>query len=421
MLEQQQAAQGAAVLLSATLPWHQRRQLIHAWSVNSDVPKDNAYPLITQVGDSEVRTVRLKPEDYPPPRDVSFQARRVPNFFPDEALLDQIVEAARSGARIAVIVNLVDHAQRLARILRARTSAPVDLFHARFRFRDRMEREEEVIDRYGKRGLLERDRDGTRPCEGRILVATQVVEQSLDLDFDWMITQLCPADLLFQRIGRLHRDSAIRRPVGFEMPQCMVLLGVAGEGFDLHGVIYGDQRALWRTEQRLLGKSDAQIVEFPEAYREWIESVYLDEDNDEPEHIQRAYDQFWGAQRAAYSAARTLADDRVILNDNDSTVAALTRDGERSLSLLPVLDHQSQPTLLGGCPIEGLDQFEWTEEVMLETINVPHGWQRSLPAPDDEGLIRLKFRPKAPGEWIARYEQTEFQYSQDYGLEKIDI
>ena len=105
-------------------------------------------------------------------------------------------DAAAQGALVGIVCNLVAVAQQLALHLRALTSIPVDLFHARFCFADRQEHELSVMAHYG---------NGPTRSSGRILVATQVIEQSLDLDFDWLISQLCPVDLLFQRLGRLHR------------------------------------------------------------------------------------------------------------------------------------------------------------------------------------------------------------------------
>ena len=116
--------------------------------------------------------------------------------FTNESLT-KIIAAARQGAKVAVICNLVADAQDLAQRLKEHAEIEdieVDLFHSRFRFIDRQQKEETVKALYGKD-------ISKRAVGGRILVATQVVEQSLDLDFDWMITQLCPVDLLFQRHG----------------------------------------------------------------------------------------------------------------------------------------------------------------------------------------------------------------------------
>ena len=72
----------------------------------------------------------------------------------------------------------------------------VDLFHARFALGDRLDRENDALATFGKEDTSRRN---------RVLIATQVVEQSLDLDFDTMISDLAPVDMLIQRAGRLHR------------------------------------------------------------------------------------------------------------------------------------------------------------------------------------------------------------------------
>jgi CRISPR-associated endonuclease/helicase Cas3 len=75
----------------------------------------------------------------------------------------------------------------------------IDIFHARFTFNDRDNIERQVLNTYGKNAKR----------QGRILVATQVVEQSLDLDFDVMVSQIAPIEFLMQRMGRLWRHHRI--------------------------------------------------------------------------------------------------------------------------------------------------------------------------------------------------------------------
>ena len=107
-------------------------------------------------------------------------------------MLERMIVAANAGAQVCLICNLVDVAQLCHQRLKElnNTQVDIDLFHARFTLNDRREKENRVISNFGKNG---------KRNVGRILVATQVVEQSLDVDFDWLITQHCPADLLFQR------------------------------------------------------------------------------------------------------------------------------------------------------------------------------------------------------------------------------
>jgi CRISPR-associated endonuclease/helicase Cas3 len=114
-------------------------------------------------------------------------------------LLDQ----AKQAKCVVAIVNTVDRAQKLyENVSKNDDHVPVDLFHARYPALWRQEIEEHVLKLYS--------RNGHRP-DASILIATQVVEQSLDVDFDVMYTDLCPVDLLMQRLGRLHRHDRPNR------------------------------------------------------------------------------------------------------------------------------------------------------------------------------------------------------------------
>jgi CRISPR-associated endonuclease/helicase Cas3 len=263
VLRRQRATGGSAVLLSATLPSTVRRELFDAWGCTTDETAD--YPVVWTASADTAKALSLPRDAQPKKWTVDVELRNTAGAFPDADMLSRMIEVGKGGALVGVVMNTVDDAQRLTRQLRAAADEiPVDLFHARFRLCDRQEIERAVIERYG------RNADRSR---GRILVATQVIEQSLDLDFDWLVTQLCPVDLVFQRLGRLHRHGRSSRPSGFEQPICTVLAPLEPD-YGLHALIYGDPRLLWRTEQ-LLASGD-QIV-FPAAYRDWIERVYGDE------------------------------------------------------------------------------------------------------------------------------------------------
>jgi CRISPR-associated endonuclease/helicase Cas3 len=123
-----------------------------------------------------------------------------------EAIVAYLRTRLAGGGCAAVICNTVGRAQELYRYVRdAALVKPADclLFHARFPFAWRQEKECQVLRRFGK--------SGERP-ERAIVVATQVIEQSLDLDFDYMASDLCPVDLLIQRAGRLWRHDRPTRP-----------------------------------------------------------------------------------------------------------------------------------------------------------------------------------------------------------------
>ena len=129
------------------------------------------------------------------------------------------------------------------------------LHHGRFALDDRLRLDQEVEGRLGK----------DRAPGGAIVVGTQTLEQSLDIDADLLITDLCPMDVLLQRIGRLHRHQREDRPAGYGSPRCLVLTpdsddlspllkrGPGRNGLGPYGHVYEDLRILEIT-RRLIGE-----------------------------------------------------------------------------------------------------------------------------------------------------------------------
>lgn len=215
------AALGSSVvLLSATLPRQRREALIEAWArgagqVRSD-PKnvaDAAYPVITWVGPDGVH--RRHPQSWVS-RTVSLVQHRWDSSTNDGRahLANAVVGAVADGGCVAVICNTVATAQAVFAAVRERADADVwtGLAHSRFCAEDRARWEGEILQRFGPPAR------GERPAKA-VLIATQVVEQSLDVDFDLLISELAPIDLMLQRIGRLHRHSRIR-PAPHHTPSC---------------------------------------------------------------------------------------------------------------------------------------------------------------------------------------------------------
>lgn len=400
ILRRQKATGGSAILLSATLPARGRAKLFDAWETESG--GDAPYPALWHADSVAAEPFRVPREQHPQSRKVEIECVKLFGAFPNEEIVDRIVTAAEAGAFVAVIMNLVDDAQRLARILRDRTMLPVDVFHARYRFTDRQKKERATIDHYGRHAA----RGG-----GRILVATQVVEQSLDLDFDWMLTQICPVDLVFQRLGRLHRHER-PRPAGFEVPCCTVL-SVVGDDYGLHELIYGNTRVLWRTERLLAGAGN---ICFPEAYRGWIEKVYGKLPwEDEPDGIYGNYLSWWQAQQMREADAIRLTTLTVAqFRDEEGTVTTLTRDGEMSLTVLPV---RPDGCLLDGQLVDGIDEHLHVEILDLQCIPVPAGWEKWFAGcrHDDGGRVLLEMVGDGKGEWTA--QEGKLRYSEDFGLE----
>jgi len=244
-----------------------------------------------------------------------------------------------------------------------------------------------------------------------------VVEQSLDLDFDWMLTQICPVDLLFQRLGRLHRHDRERRPPGFELPRCTVMT-VEGDDYGTHKLIYGNARVLWRTES-LLMRNHSLIL--PDAYRDWIEQVYRREDwIDEPEKIAVDYDTFSSLQISREKDAQRLTTMTIkSFHDEDDRVTSLTRDAEMSLTVLPVT---SDGRLLDGRRIKDIPEQELAEALNLAAVPAPASWKKILyDCPMDmdgplAGYRQLIMSAVSEGIWNS--QDGTITYSQDFGLEK---
>jgi CRISPR-associated endonuclease/helicase Cas3 len=122
---------------------------------------------------------------------------------------------------------------------------------------------------------------------GRLLIATQVVEQSLDLDFDVMITDIAPIDLMLQRAGRLHRH--IRDQFGNvklsgedERPDAVLTIFCPeftekpnadwfAEQFPNAKRVYKNHARLWAGLKQLIAIENRQI---PKNIRPLIEAVY---------------------------------------------------------------------------------------------------------------------------------------------------
>lgn len=428
VLQQQKAAGGSAILLSATLPAHQKQELVRAWQGQIEIVPNEEYPLITCCHQSTVQTFDLDklPAQQPLPQQLNLELLSNELLLPDKQLLQRIEHAVFSGAQVCLVCNLVDVAQNLYQTLAQRFDAnpglnqdQIGLFHSRFTFFDRQQKEQSVLKTFGAVPKPENARD-----KGHLLIATQVVEQSLDVDFDWLITQLCPIDLLFQRMGRLHRHERTR-PNGFEQRLCTVLVPDSLD-YQLHELIYGNTRVLWRTHQLLENALEQDgVITFPDVYRQWIEPVYQEAPwKNEPQLVQESYAKFRECADGAYFSAKQLMNSSMNpLADDDANVSVLTRDGEMSLSLVPyVVSTGGNRCLLDGRELESLDESERNEAINLNTVPVPHSWGRKkeqLPEPDRQGLIWLEMDVGEDG-YSCDYGCHRYCYSSANGFQRME-
>ena len=234
------------IVLSATLPGQTRREIIREYVGRSASPENEDqpeptwalsahYPVITYTDGGKVFQAPDKPEK------VNTLVSRRPltvtlEKLEEEGLVDWMETLLSDGGCAGVIVNTVRRAQGLARALGERMgrNTEVRLLHSRFLACDRAEKEQELRDMLGPPA------DNPKRPRRMVVVGTQVMEQSLDVDFDVLFTDLCPMDLLIQRIGRLHRHNDRERPDALKSPRCFVLGFEDGEVFDGSAKVYGE-------------------------------------------------------------------------------------------------------------------------------------------------------------------------------------
>lgn len=340
LLQWLKALGSSVVLMSATLPKARQRELLAAWGVDAGRVPEQSYPRLLLADERGVLGAE-------------FEARVLPQVhlerlgFDLEAMADQVATLLEAGGCGAVIVNTVDRAQMLYRLLKERLTddVPLLLFHARYPMDERSVRERQVLAQFGPQG--------ERP-QRALMIATQVAEQSLDLDFDFMLSDLAPVDLLLQRAGRLHRHVR-KRPDAHQQARLWVA-GLQPEFPDLKATAWEfvyDAYILGRT-WALLGLE--KVLTLPGDIDRLVQAVYgdspLPDELDEALRDAIELDDF-GKYRAKVNKERQEARD-VALNPADEPQAGytakphgndesdllglrnVTRQGRDAVTLIPV-------------------------------------------------------------------------------------
>lgn len=334
VLQGQQKAYSSVILLSATLPLSLKNKLVKPYSGHV---KSNAYPLITHV-DIDGTTKEFAIEQPTTPKKINLETWQSNDLLPNTEQQQSLIEHAINGAVVGIICNTVLDAQTLYQQLISQIDTnenqiEIDLFHARYTFSDRARIEKQILETYGKHAKR----------EGRILVATQVLEQSLDLDFDIMVSQIAPIEFLMQRMGRLWRHERLNtelcpRSERIKQPTFVTLLpSQLVTSWKTHyqgsGYVYRNIRVLYRTEQYL--NRNVELT-FPDCYREAIEYVHHEQAYvDEAEELSQLYESFQQEQDgSAYTAKMYSVLDSKPLNDVDPRCALLTREGEMTATVV---------------------------------------------------------------------------------------
>ncbi|MBI4002403.1 MAG: CRISPR-associated helicase Cas3' [Nitrospira defluvii] len=303
---------GSAILLSATLPLAQRARYIKAFAEGAEIamarPVETGYPLASHFSTNGLaeQPIETRAESA---RHVDVQV-----LHEEREVQERLQNSLAQGRCVVWIRNTVADALETWKAWNASyPEYPATLFHARFALVDRLRIGKEVETAFGSGSTA-----GTR-C-GRLVIATQVIEQSLDVDFDDMVTDLAPIDLIVQRAGRLQRHLRAADGTRLHEPgasdgrggtQLVVLMPVpvedAGKRWmtDLlprGGMVYPDHGKLWLTA-RWLSKNGG--FDLPRQARDMIEAVYDDAAFDSlPEGLKEIALKAEGACRADQGVAR---------------------------------------------------------------------------------------------------------------------
>jgi len=423
------------LLLSATLPASRRRALVEAYRKGAgetlaSTDQEAPYPLLTVVtGGNKAREIEVPPSA----RATDIRVIRHDGLLCDsEGTVEVVAETVLAGPGCRVVVaNTVREAQEIFQGVGRRLAAEgggdvrLLLFHSRFRAGRRQEVERQTLDLFDRRSLLPSGAAGrTERPSSALLVATQVVEQSLDLDFDEMFSHFAPTDLLLQRVGRLHRHPRPDRPTGPEArlhlltPDSGLEFGGTGYVYDhyvlLRALLALEGREWWRlpTDIRHLveatyGPDDPPVATLPEGWSARLSSARA-------EHEQRLLDE--AKQAKVYLIPDPdprrfrLADPRLhgpfdeAEGDAASFFAARTRLGDDSMAVILLEGEAFQEELSG----PRSPPRETVRRLLLESVNLPRFWLWGCQA--QEGFLGLAEAPSwLPGYHVLRLRDAEWQ------------
>ncbi|HPF29188.1 MAG TPA: CRISPR-associated helicase Cas3', partial [Lachnospiraceae bacterium] len=337
----------------------------------SDWGETEAYPLITYTDGDRVSQLRhFRPEN----------TKEVKVELIKEDDLATIIEKSLSNGGIAgIVVNTVKRAQCLARELECVYGKEnISVLHSSFLAPHRREKEKQLLNEIGK--------NGERP-KLKIIIGTQVLEQSLDIDFDVLITDIAPVDLLLQRIGRLHRHMETERPENLKTPVVHVMGAQTMAEFEGGtSKIYGDY-LLTRTQLVLPKK-----LMLPEDISRLVQKVYMGKELDIPQSIRKKYEEMKEEDMLKMKARENNANAYLLkrpfdsegnsligwLKDNppcDTEEAGLAkvRDGTDSIEVFLVKRKETELYLLDDTTnINGDLTYGLAKKISQQTIRLPH-------------------------------------------------
>lgn len=413
------------IVLSATLTAQRKRDLLLSAGVEEDalpaMTADDGYPMITSATREAEGRMTAAVKEVPweeKPKTIMLDHRTQE----DVGIWEEACEAACAGACVLVIRNTVGLAQETWRNLKCSVNEggpPVALLHSRFPRWRRDQLEAKWIRRLG-RGVLERwkRRFGQHQAypkrKGCLLIATQVVEQSVDIDADLLITDLAPTDLLFQRLGRLQRHTP-QRPDGFKEPKAIILYPDLADGMDEKqlkaafgpsGFVYPPY-VLWRSSRRW---RDQASVTIPQDIRRWLESTYEGTDHADAPAVAALFEQ-WRKKAEKLGTVAGRRTSRLVAPNQTDDEGTFTRWNEqRTANVLLLKQKPTQVQGITGWQITLLDG---------QTVTIP-AFEWSFPAAKaiHSNVVRVPFYAVKP--WFAANPSWLHDYLEDAVLGVAD-
>ncbi|PWG00486.1 CRISPR-associated helicase Cas3' [Levilactobacillus bambusae] len=374
------------VVLSATLPAEKRKRLLMAYQAGKYTKSrkrliapdgwetTQAYPLLSLLDGLTLTQV----SDFDGLGDQSTTEVQVSRLTLDDSeLIQHVLHQIKNGGVAGLIVNTVKRAQKLAKLVP--DDVELMVLHSAFLAPDRARRESELMAKIGKHA--------DRPTK-MIVIGTQVLEQSLDVDFDVMYTDIAPMDLILQRIGRLHRHDIVR-PSGLQDPQLFVL-GINEEGYDEGSTaVYGDY-LLMKTDHFLPDQ-----IKLPDDISPLVQAVYDPKTNDEIDGIDQCWATFQRDQKKEEQKAKgfqigppLLTGDRSIhgwlsrnhsdVSNSDSRAAAAVRDIKETIEVVLTQQIDGKDYLVDGRELSTVSP----KVIAQQTIRIP-----SAVTPNFDGAI----------------------------------
>jgi CRISPR-associated endonuclease/helicase Cas3 len=347
----------SVIVLSATLTKDRRQELIAAAGGQAETAASLSYPLVT-VAREGAPVVEVPVES-----SSSRQLKLKTTALTEDEILMECIERAESGQHVLYLRNTVAEAQETCRKAKGSvrdTLVEVATLHSRFPFFRRQELENVWLERLGKR----RSDEG----KGSLLIATQVVEQSVDIDLDFIVSDLAPTDMLLQRMGRLWRHERKSRKASepeFWINAPAVNAEAAARelkrAFGKSGYVYAPY-LLMRTAE-VFAQRESLVL--PDQIRELLEATYAERSEGEEAEA-------WTELRAEVEAEREkLAQEadaatrvlgRQSVDDNKEYLTrragAPTKDVVLVRACEMITRDQWQLTLLGGESLT-VSAYEW--------------------------------------------------------------